>query len=131
MKSERVLRSSLLFIPCLVLGLVLFSTAFGSDQTEGQNLFMGKGCNYCHAVPDSGIEATTSIEPLKSNLVGLSQRFEKTWLENYLRKKTDLNGEPHRKAFKGPDQELRTIIDWLFEQEGNSNVQDAEKHALR
>lgn len=136
MKGVKILRSCLFFSTCLLLCLGLFSTVFGGDQPEGRKLFVAKGCNYCHSVPDSRIEATTSIEPLKSDLIDLRQRFRKTWLENYLRKKAELKGEFHRKAFKGSDQELREIIVWLYEQENSkhevsSNAYTTENHTSR
>ena len=41
----------------------------------------------------------------------LEAEFEE--LAAYLRKEGELDGKTHKKGFKGTDEELQTILDWL------------------
>lgn len=82
---------------------------------DGQEIFMAQNCNMCHAVSSAGIEAKTTSEKMKGpDLVGIDKDAE--WLAQYLKKEVEMNDGLHKKEFKGSDEELQALIDWLLEQ---------------
>jgi hypothetical protein len=65
-------------------------------------------------VAAAGIEAKAKSEKLKGpDLGGVTERHEREWIGKYVRKQIDFNGEAHKKEFKGTDEELAALIDWL------------------
>ena len=94
-------------------GLVGAPAAWGEDELDGKAQFMTHKCNLCHGVPAVEIEAETKSDKMKGADLGgpVEIKFEK--LAGYVRGKGDLNGKKHKKEFKGTDEELQAIIDWL------------------
>lgn len=85
--------------------------------SQGQEIFLAKKCNLCHAVSTVGIEAKTKLEAMAGpDLKGVASRHEAAWIGSYLQKECELNGAQHKNKFKGTDEELKTLIDWLLEQ---------------
>ncbi len=95
----------------LVLGLV----ASAEEPAKGQQVFDAQKCNMCHSVSTAGIEAK-SEKMFKGDLVNLAETRDAEWLAQYLTRKTQLEGEDHKKEFKGSDEELQALVDWLLEQ---------------
>jgi len=99
----------------ILAGLALLPTlAYGEeppDASPGQEAFAAARCNLCHAVASVGIEAKSS-KTEGPDLGGLVVE-ELEALAAYLRKETEIEGEEHKKTFKGTDEELQVIVDWL------------------
>ena len=88
-------------------------TAAG-EELDGEALFTETHkCNMCHAVPAVGIEAKTKSEKMKGGDLGGKIEGELSELAAYLRKEAEIDGKTHKKPFKGTDEELQAIIDWL------------------
>ena len=87
----------------------------GSGGMDGKEVFMAAKCNMCHAVSTVGIEAKVKSEKMKGPDLVNSTRDAAT-LKGYLKGETEMNGAKHKKPFKGSDEELQAIIDWLLEQ---------------
>ncbi len=84
-------------------------------EVEGQKVFEAQKCNMCHAVPSAGIEAKTTSEKMKGpDLVDLKR--DAKWIAGYLQKTEQIDGADHKKEFKGSDEELQALVDWLLEQ---------------
>ncbi len=84
---------------------------------DGKQIFLTQKCNLCHSVSPAGIQATVKSEKMKGpDLVGASKRDAKL-LNDYLRKKADINGKKHSKEFTGSDEEIGALIAWLQKQE--------------
>jgi len=87
----------------------------GEEMPAGQELFLAQKCNLCHSVPPVGIEATTKSDKMKGpELVDLDAEAE--WMGQFLRKQVQKDGANHKKEFKGTDEELQALVDWLLEQ---------------
>jgi cytochrome c5 len=75
----------------VLMGLALvagWSAPVAAEELDGKELFLNVGkCNMCHGVPAAGMK--------------------------YLRKEAPLGESEHTKGFKGTDEELQAIIDWL------------------
>ena len=112
----KITKSSLLILGFVFFSVVLLMSA-GADNADpkGKVLFGEKyKCNVCHDVKSAKIEATTKSEKMKGpDLSGYSLDTEFAELAAFVRKEADLDGESHKKPFKGTDEELQTILDWL------------------
>ncbi len=99
----------------LAFALLVPAGAPAEEQADGRQVFLDAKCNLCHAVPAVDIPAKTKSEKLKGPDLGgpLPDGFTFADLAAYLRKETDRDGVEHKKEFKGTDEELQTIVDWL------------------
>lgn len=106
----------------LAAGAVWTATAepvpsLSSPAPDGRQVFLESRCQNCHAVSSAGLEAKARSERLRGpDLVDVGQRHDRDWIGGYLRRKTKLNGKTHKLNFKGSDEELSALIDWLLEQ---------------
>ena len=101
----------------LLFGLALAATPLLAEETDGKAVFEAQKCNLCHSVSTVGIEAKTTSEKLKGpDLVGLADSYEADWIVKYVKKEADKDGKSHTKPFKGTDEELQALVDWLLEQ---------------
>ena len=91
----------------------LGSVAMGEEVADGKAVFEAQKCNMCHSVSTAGIDAK-SEKMFKGDLVDLGGDAE--WLANYITKQVQKDGEDHTKDFKGSDEELQALVDWLLEQ---------------
>ena len=99
-----------------VLALFLLpAAAFGEEaEMDGKALFTDTHkCNMCHGVPAAEIEAKTKNEKMKGGDLGGKIETEFADLAAYVRKEAELDGKTHKKPFKGTDEELQAILDWL------------------
>ena len=93
---------------------------------DGKDLFLAAKCNTCHSVTAAGIEkkkptAEETAEaksadkdekkPPDLSSVGLEKKAD--WIAKFLTKKETLDGEKHKKLYKGTDEELKTLSAWL------------------
>jgi mono/diheme cytochrome c family protein len=85
---------------------------------DGKQIFLAQKCNLCHSISSAGIVATTKSEKLKGpDLAGAAAKRDAGLLNNYLRKKVEINGQKHSKEFTGSDDEIGALIGWLQKQE--------------
>ena len=102
-----------------LLCLVAMTAAAGEEaMPAGHEVFLEMKCNMCHAVSTAGIEAkTTSEKMLGPDLVGLAEHAtlgDAAALAKYIKQESEVDGA--KKGFKGTDEELQALIDWLLEQ---------------
>jgi len=107
--------AAVLVAAVLTVGLLAPSTAAGEDPAlDGKALFTETHkCNMCHAVPAVGIEAKTTSEKMKGADLGGKIEAEFAEIAAYVRKEGELDGKTHKRPFKGTDEELQAIVDWL------------------
>ncbi len=101
----------------LVFFVLVLTVIASSSKFNGRTIFVKKQkCSMCHSISTRGIEAKTKSNKLKGpDLVNLSARYDSAWLAKYLTKKVGKNGKKHKKRFKGSDEELQALVDWLLE----------------
>ncbi len=99
----------------LAAAVILVPTVAAEEPTlDGEALFTTTHkCNMCHAVPAAEIEAKTKSEKMKGGDLGGKIEGEFAEIAAYVRKEGELDGKSHKKPFKGTDEELQSIIDWL------------------
>jgi cbb3-type cytochrome oxidase cytochrome c subunit len=104
----------------VVLAVMIFFPSFSGAESEttgeldGQALFVANKCNMCHSVPSVGIEAKVKSESMKGpDITKAAARFEPDDLAKFIRKQGQLEGNDHKKEFKGTDEELAAMVAWL------------------
>lgn len=104
-----------LALTCLVISLVgPVATAQAEEEAPGAAAFAKHKCNMCHGVAAAGIEAKTKSDKMKGDdLSGFTTEADFATLAAYARKEGELDGKTHKKPFKGTDEELQAIVDWL------------------
>jgi cytochrome c5 len=102
-----------------VLSIVaLFGFVFADiDEPAGKKIFIDNKCNMCHTVNIVGIESKKSDASDLSSID--KEKGTEFWL-NYLMKKEKLNGKDHKTAFKGTEEDLTKLVDWLLSLEVKS-----------
>ena len=103
--------SYVLLIGFLAATLAIPSPAAAAD---GKEIFLAQKCNMCHSVSTAGITATTKSDKMKGpDLVGVLQAHDAAWVADLLHKKIDSNGKKHTKEFKGSEEDLAALIEFL------------------
>lgn len=117
----------------MILGMFLLSFGVAlapsaSAAADGKDLFVKYKCNECHSIKAAGIEVKPSDDAGEEDPFGGEEEGEQdeapdlssvgkeqdaAWISNYLKKKVKLEGKKHRKRFKGPEADLKTISDFL------------------
>ena len=88
--------------------------AGGEAEEPGRDAFVTQKCNLCHGVETRGIAAKAKSEKvLSTDLSAVADRRDREWLAQFLLREVELEGKPHKKEFKGDDEELQTLLDWL------------------
>lgn len=106
-----------------VAAVMLFaaSAAQAADaKPDGKALFTTLKCNSCHSVTAQGIDVAKSDEgedgeeaAKPNDLSDVGARRDAKWIADFLTKKTNLDGKPHRKKFAGTPAELDAVSGWL------------------
>jgi len=85
-----------------------------ASELDGKTLFMREKCNLCHSIPQEDIEAKVKSEKMLGPDLPTAEAPEDADLMlDFLRQKAEINGEKHKKAFKGSDEELGALVAWL------------------
>jgi mono/diheme cytochrome c family protein len=87
-----------------------------ADAADGKEVFLAQKCNLCHTVSSADIEATTKSDKMLGPDLSAVEAHDPAWLAKYLKQEETRDGEKHKKAFKGTDEELQALIAWLNEQ---------------
>jgi mono/diheme cytochrome c family protein len=97
----------------LFLALTVGQRADAEPPPAGQRLFLANSCNACHGVTAAGIKPKMSSSRLQGpDLSGLRGKKSDQVLA-FVMGESEINGRKHAKPFKGTDEELQAIVDWL------------------
>jgi hypothetical protein len=131
---DREVRSRFANWPMLGLALWAFVllVAPRADAADGKTLYVESGCNKCHSILAEGIEATgeddeeaeddpfadpDEEEAEPGDLSGLGKTWEhdgEGGLQKWLMKRLEIDGEKHKKRFKGSKSDLEALTAWLM-----------------
>jgi cytochrome c5 len=105
-------------VTVILLAALYSGAAAGQAKLDGKQIFLAQKCNMCHDVSSAGITATTKSAKMKGpDITGAAPKRDAKLLNDYLRKKADVNGKKHVKQFTGSDEELGALIAWMQKQE--------------
>ena len=85
------------------------STSAEEAAKDGKTIFTEAKCTMCHSVKSLTIETKGKAPDL--SIVG--DKLKADFLMKYLKKEDKLNDKNHPIAFKGNDDDLKTLTGWL------------------
>ncbi len=97
--------------------LVFLGAAAPARALDGKAIFLAQKCNLCHSVSSADI-TQTSAKMKAPDLTGKVTAAEVPKLIRFVRK-LEPGGEKkknHSKEFKGTDEEIQAVMDWLVAQ---------------
>ena len=90
----------------------VFSTAQDAAQSkDGKTVFAEQKCDMCHSVNSLGLASKKKSGAVDLSNVGADGDAQ--FFAKYLKKETDLNGKKHPAQFKGSDEDLTILAEWL------------------
>jgi cytochrome c551/c552 len=94
--------------------VLIVGLASAAQAADGKALFEEKKCNLCHAIDSQGI-AKKSEKMKGAELSNAGATVESAdWLKKFLTQETMKDGDKHKKKWKGTDEELDTIVNWVM-----------------
>src|SRR5690606_12385576 len=108
-------KNVILYLVLIVAIVALYGFAFtlaADDGSEGKKVFVDKKCVMCHSMEAEGIESTK-----KSGAVDLSEidkSIDADFMTKYLMKESKPNDADHKTKFKGTDEKLKALVDYLL-----------------
>ncbi len=108
----------------LLLGTVSSAALRNADEDPaGKKVFIEKKCMTCHSVDSQGL----TLEAKKANIPDLSfagDHNDSAFIVEYLKKNEKINDKAHPMAFKGTDEELKSLADWLASLKNDTAVEE-------
>lgn len=94
------------------MALFAFAFPFAQEQNlDGKQIFLNSKCNNCHTIPSVEI---TSKKDDATDLSNASSVGDAPLMKSYLLKEAELNDKEHKIEFKGSEEDLNTLINWLL-----------------
>lgn len=91
----------------------LFTSLITAEEKSGKDIFVNSKCNACHSIKSQGIDSKMADKYPELSDFG-NKNMEADLVKKYLNKESDLNGKKHAIKFKGSDEELTTLVEWLL-----------------
>ena len=92
--------------------LVQFAQAEGEVKT-GKTIFEESKCTACHAIESQGIEAKKKSDK-NPDLSKITEGHDVDFWTKYLKKEETMNSKKHPIPFKGSDEDLKVMMEWLM-----------------
>jgi cytochrome c553 len=92
---------------------VIFLTGFNSLQEKdhpGKKVFIDAKCQTCHSVESHNL---TSKSKKSTDLSNVGAVYRANFLEKFLMKQDKKDGKAHPQAFKGSNEDLFQLAEWL------------------
>jgi hypothetical protein len=107
------MKNILIYLGLVITIVALYGFAFtiaDEKSDDGKKVFVDNKCNMCHTVNVAGIESKKS-DATDLSVVGKDRTTE--FLTKYLKKEAKLDDKDHKSSFKGTDEDLAKLVDWL------------------
>lgn len=107
------MKNILIYLGLVITIVALYGFAFtiADDKSEdGKKVFVDNKCNMCHTVTSAAVESKKS-DAVDLSTVGKDRTVE--FLTKYLKKEAKLNDKDHKSSFKGTDEDLTKLVEWL------------------
>ena len=98
----------------LFAALLVLPQTGSAGEDAGKQAFLDAKCNMCHSIESLEIERTSKSDKMKgADLSNVGAERDAEWLVKYIKKEVQLNDEDHKKTWKGSDEDLQKIADWM------------------
>ncbi|MFQ5671422.1 MAG: c-type cytochrome [Acidobacteriota bacterium] len=88
-----------------------------AHAADGKAIFLAQKCNMCHSVPTADIASKIKSSKMKGpDLVNVAKRHDAEWIAKFLHRQVKQHDALHKKEFKGSDEDLKALIDWILAQ---------------
>lgn len=107
------MKNILIYLGLVITIVALYGFAFtiaDEKSDDGKKVFVDNKCNMCHTVTVAGIESKKS-DAVDLSTVGKDRTVE--FLTKYLKKEAKLNDKDHKASFKGTEEDLTKLVEWL------------------
>ena len=115
--ETRMIKRFGIFLTVVLMGFVFNQiSAPVSGAADGKALFVQNKCNACHAVKSAGIEQKKEAGEEDSKAPDLSAvktAHDAGLLAKFLEKTEKIEGKKHPKKWKGSDEELKAVTEWI------------------
>jgi len=112
-RVRSIMKNIITYLSIITVIVALYGFAFtlsSNDDPAGKKIFIDNKCNMCHTVKSAGIESKKSDA---SDLSNAGAQMKSEDMMKYLKKEMKLNNKDHKTAFKGSDEELTKLVEWL------------------
>ncbi len=93
-------------------------TSWAVQDDVGKQAFIDGSCGRCHSIESEDIHASVKSESMKGPDLGeLDPPRDASWISAYLKRDVKLHDKAHRSPWRGTDEELKAIADWLAARE--------------
>ena len=82
-------------------------------QDPGEAAYTEAGCARCHAVEARDIESTVSERLRGRDLGAVGADHDAPWVVAVVKREIEVDGRPHRAPFRGSDEQLAALAEWL------------------
>jgi len=91
------------------------AAAAGEAAKTGKEIFTAQKCNTCHSIDSQSIARTSTSDKMKGpDLSDIGKGHDAAWLTKWMKKEVAAeDGKKHMPTFKGTDDELKTLTEWL------------------
>lgn len=97
----------------LILALVFSAIPSLAFASEGPEVFTTQKCNACHSVKVAKVGVLPGAAEKAPDLSKVGSKYDKKAIALFVLKKTEHNGEKHKKLFEGQMEDLKVIALWL------------------
>ncbi|GBD03236.1 hypothetical protein HRbin19_00517 [bacterium HR19] len=115
------------FLVSLAFGFLTFP-AYAKTEKE---IFIENKCNKCHSVKAQEIEPLPkSLKEDKEihDLSGVGVKRDADWIKKWLKKEVaNEEGKKHKEKWKGSDEDLDTLANWLAKQKTEISKEEIKK----
>lgn len=109
------MKNVLIYLGLIVAIVALYGFAFtvaADDDPAGKKIFIDKKCVSCHSVESVGIESSKKSGAVDLSKTGVDADGE--FMTKYLLKEEKIDDKAHKTKFKGTEEELKSLVDWLL-----------------
>lgn len=91
------------------------AAAAGEAAKTGKEIFEAQKCNVCHSIDSQSVARTSTSDKMKGpDLSDVGKGHDSAWVSKWLKKEVAAeDGKKHMPTFKGTDDEMKTLSDWL------------------
>ena len=108
------------FTLLVALSLIVAPKSFAQEEkkSDGLKIFAESKCTSCHSLEAVGIKKKPNQKP--PDLSNAASVGTPEFIGKYLQKTEVKNGRKHLVSFKGSDEDLKTLTEWLVTDKADS-----------